>query len=183
MGTENMAKGPLDIRRASGRETSSSPLFGALGSGARGSSRHRRSVGGRHFHSVEIPARWQRANETGPGKTGSAASSAGNSRPCRQGSLWVAAAPCTEKTRRAPEHSRHFLWLGACWQVTGAEQHRKWLRGPKGWFMKQDEYHCYQQPAESAAFPPTGSRNAVKTRIRTFSFSAKSRHRWVKSQK
>ena len=52
---------------------------------------------------------------------------------------WVAAAPCTEKTRRAPEHSRHFLWLGACWQVMGAEQHRKWLRGPKGWFMKQDE--------------------------------------------
>lgn len=48
-----MAKGHLDIKRASGWETFGSPLSGALGSGARGSSRHRRSVGGRHFHSVE----------------------------------------------------------------------------------------------------------------------------------
>ena len=72
-----------------------------------------------------------------------AASSAGNSRPCTQRSLWVQLLPA-ERRLDGPWSTAATLfdWEHAD-RSRGAEQHRKWLRGPKGWFMKWDEYHCY----------------------------------------
>ena len=131
-GQKTRPRGPLNIRRAAGQETSKFTAFWSAVKRGESFIQTQMFCGREAFSQCGETGMVVWANEAGPGWQTAAASSAGDFRPCAQGSLWAAAAPCRERTRQALEHSRHPLWLGACWQVMESWTTPQMIKGPQG---------------------------------------------------